>query len=243
MPISPESLYLQLVQLVAEMPELGGRGVHPAETYRWLGRAAQLVNATGNLADSVGIANASESLGNGQRGNESQRINAIIFRALAFAEANSPAATRGGVVAVGETFTALQVIGKVLSEAKQDALIVDAYLDGKVFTDFAPLASIGVAVRLLSDSFYTKSDALIPFASRWTQQYGGTRPLDVRMSVSRALHDRLIIIDGSLVYSVTQSLKDFAGRSPALVQRVDQDLAAMKIGHYAQVWAAAAPVV
>ena len=32
-----------------------------------------------------------------------------------------------------------------------------------------------------------------------------------------ALHDRLILADNSLVWTISQSLKDFAGRSPALV--------------------------
>jgi len=242
MKMDPESLYLQLSQLVAEMPPLGGRGFPTVETYRWLGRATKLVEQSGNAADTIGISHASESLG-GDRGIVSaQKIQAIIFRALAHAEALAPAAARGGVVAVGEGFTAVQVISKVLAEAKQDVLIIDAYMDGKVFTDFAPLATKGVTVRLLSDSFYTKSATVLPYFERWVQQFAQDRPLEVRLSQPRALHDRLILLDRALVYSVTQSLKDFAARSPALVQRIDPDLAAMKVAHYADVWANATHV-
>ena len=242
MPVDPEILYLQLAQLVAEMPEMGGRGMHPPETYRWLGRAAQLVAATGNTADRIGIDSASETLGADYRSGDDRRIAAIVYRALAFAEAQAPAAARGGVVAVGEGFTAVQVISKVLAEAHHDALIIDPYMDGKVFTDFAPLAPAGVLVKLLSDSFSTKAILLMPLVTRWAQQFGSTKPIEVRLSAPRALHDRLIILDGTLVYSVTQSLKDFAGRSPALVQRVDQDLAKLKVDHYNTEWAASSIV-
>jgi hypothetical protein len=137
----------------------------------------------------------------------------------------------------------MKAIREVLSEAKQNVLIVDAYMDAKVLTDFAPLASEGVAIRLLSDSFSTKADALLPAAERWAQQFGSARPLEIRLSTPRALHDRLIVADDrAVVWSLTQSLKDFAGRSPALVQRVDKELAEMKADFYAQTWSAATPI-
>jgi hypothetical protein len=56
------------------------------------------------------------------------------------------------------------------------------------------------------------------------------------------LHDRLIIVDWSQVWTLTQSLKDFAARSPASVIRVDGDLARLKIDAYEQLWTAAQPL-
>lgn len=243
MQTDPESLYLQFTQLIAEMPLLEGRGTHPPETYRWLGRAVQLVRAVGNDFDAINLSAASESLGNGLQMGEHRKISAIAFRALATAEARAPAATRGGFVAVGEGFTAIQVIGKVLSEAKTDVLIVDPYMGAKVFTDFALLAAAKLTVRLLGDDFYTKADLLKPFANRWGQQYGAERPLETRVSAPRALHDRLIILDDSLVYAVTQSFEHFAARSPALVQRIDPDLAKLKVEAYGAIWAGAKSVI
>jgi hypothetical protein len=78
--------------------------------------------------------------------------------------------------------------------------------------------------------------------TRWRQQFGAARPIEVRLSAPRALHDRLIVADGALVWSLTQSLKDFASRSPALVQRVDPDLAKMKLEFYEQVWTVSTPL-
>jgi hypothetical protein len=239
MTIDPEALYLQLGQLVAEMPVLDGTGPITPEINRWLGRAAHLVEATGDTIDLVSIRLASDGLTTVLRERNAQTTAAVVYRALAYAEANAPASARGAFIAVGAGFDAFQAIAKVLSEAKLDVLIVDPYMDPKVLTDFAPLAAERVAVRLLSDSHSTKPEALIPAAGRWAQQFGTMRPLEIRLSAPRALHDRLIIVDGTLVWSLTQSLKDFAIRSPALVQRVDSELAKMKVAFYLQTWGAA----
>jgi hypothetical protein len=95
---------------------------------------------------------------------------------------------------------------------------------------------------LLSDGFYTKRDVLDPAITRWRQQFGAARPLEVRLSAPRALHDRLILVDGANVWSLTQSLKDFASRSPALVQKVDSEIAPMKVTFYDQLWNASGPL-
>lgn len=241
MPIDPESLYLQLGQLVAEMPELDtGYSSVDAETNRWLGRAAYLVQEAGNQADTAILSLAANSLSVTRELN-AQTIKAVVFRALAAAEARAPSAARGGFVAVGAALDALQVVGRLLAEARQDLLIVDAYMDSKVLTDFVPTAATGVSIRLLSDSFYTKPEMLLPAMTRFCQQFAG-RALAVRLTAPRALHDRLIVADGTMVWSLTQSLKHFANRSPALAQKVDSDLAQKKVDFYEQVWAASTPV-
>lgn len=240
--MDPELLYLDLAQLVAEMPELHGRGVHTPETYRWLGRASHLVKEVGNGSDSMSFDRSCNSLGDGLRGNESRTITAIVFRALAQAEANAPTAIRGAVIVAGATFTAIQVVKKVLAEAKTDALIIDPYIDEKLFVDFAPLAASNILLKILTDPFGKPKGWLNSPLARWTQQYGSERRLDVKTTQPRALHDRLIILDSRLVYSVTQSFKDLAVRSPALLQLIDPDLAALKIAHYGDAWKESSPV-
>jgi hypothetical protein len=155
---------------------------------------------------------------------------------------NAPAAAQGAFIAVGGTFDVFQAIGKVLGEASIELLIIDPYMSPKLLTDFAPLAAERVTVRLLSDSAYTRADALEPAVRRWVEQYGEARPLQVRLTPPRLLHDRLILVDGARVWSLTQSLKDFAGRSPASVIRVDGDPARMKLEAYRQMWADAQPL-
>jgi hypothetical protein len=240
--MDPESLYLQLGQLVSEMPQLVYCGISP-EINRWLGRAAQLVHAVDNGADAAIFEIACNNLnGAGMRETYAQTIEAIVFRALAWAEARAPSAARGGFVGVGAALDALQVVSSVLTQARCDLCVVDPYMDSKVFTDFAPTAGPTVAIRLLSDSHYTKPETLRPAMTRWGQQFPD-RPIEVRLTAPRMLHDRLILADGRLGWTLTQSLKDFANRSPALVQKIDPEITAMKVDFYDQAWARATPLV
>ncbi len=121
-------------------------------------------------------------------------------------------------------------------------LIVDPYLDEAVLTEFGGAIPLGVTLRLLSDHANHKP-TLSPAAARWVAaQYGVQRPLAVRLAPEKALHDRVILIDGTNDWLLTQSLKDFAKRSPAEIVRAD-DTAALKIAAYEAIWAAAAVVV
>lgn len=147
MPIDPESLYRQLGQLVAETPENLATGSLTPETFRWLGRAAALVNESGERADKVFFTVASDTLTGSLREQSAHQIVTVLHRALARAELNAPAAVRGAFIPVGATFDVFQVISKVFREAIHDLLIVDAYMDATVLTDFTPLAREQVGTR------------------------------------------------------------------------------------------------
>jgi PLD-like domain len=239
----PESLYLQLGALVAEMPALAGPGPVTAEMNRWLGRAAVLVEQAGDMSDGIALTTAANFLNTVNRQMNAGQIEAVVYRALARAEERAPSAARGAFIGKGAALDALQAVGRALGEARRELLIVDPYVDSTVLTDFAPTATEGVSIKILSDSHTTKAAAIEPAARRWVQQFGTTRPLEVRLSPPRALHDRLIFADGATaVWTLTQSLKDIAGRSPASLIRESADLAQMKLDHYLQVWASATPV-
>jgi hypothetical protein len=77
-------------------------------------------------------------------------------------------------------------------------------------------------------------------AIKWKQQHT-SRALEVRLAASRTLHDRVILVDGSTSWAVTQSLKDFAKRSPAEIIRAD-DTAELKVQAYEAIWRTANPV-
>jgi hypothetical protein len=49
------------------------------------------------------------------------------------------------------------------------------------------------------------------------------------------LHDRVILIDGTAAWTLTQSIKDFAKRSPAEIVRAE-DTASLKIAAYEDIW-------
>lgn len=244
MSMDPEVLYRELGQLVAEMPsDLSGPAPISAKTHQWLGRAASLIAETvgdmdaAGMVDHVSFTSAADHLHGVLQEDNAHLIVTILHRALARAERNAPAAAQGAFIAAGAAFTVFEVIAKILSAAKTDVLVVDAYVGINMFTDFAPLAPEKVRVRLLADSFSTKPETLRPAVARWTQQYGAARPLEVRLTAPRFLHDRLIIVDGAQVWSLTQSLKDIVARSPASVLRVEGEMANQKIYAYEQFWA------
>lgn len=236
MALDPESLYMQLGQLVADIPDLSGTHPITPDMLKWLGRASVLVAQVSDAVDQAMLRLASDNLTGFLRESNAHQITSIVHRALAQAEARVPPGMQGSFIPAGAPFDALRAIAKVLGEAKDDVLVVDPYMDGTVLTDFAPLIREGVAIRLLSDPFSTKPETLKPASERWGKQYGDARPLEVRFTTPRVLHDRLIIVDGHDAWSVTQSLKDFAKRSPASVLRVPSEAAGLKLEAYEKIW-------
>ncbi|MDO3558274.1 hypothetical protein [Ralstonia pseudosolanacearum] len=235
MSLDPESLYVHLGRLVETMPDLTGPGPISAEAHQWLGRAAALVEASGDVADHVTFKVAAQNLESPLRATNAQAIAAIAHRALARAELKAPAAAQGAFIAVGESFSAVAAVSKVLATARQTVLVVDPYADAKALTDFAVLAPEGVQIRILSDAGTVKP-SLKPAAESWAKQYNSARPLEIRLAPARSLHDRMITVDDAQAWTLTQSLKDFAARSPASIVRVDAETAGLKIGAYAAIW-------
>lgn len=241
MTFDAESLYLQLGRLVESMPDLTRPGPLSAETHRWLGRAFALVFQVADPADIGVLTVAINNLDSSIRDLNAHTIISVVHRALALAELEAPATAQGAFIPAGNAFDAFAAVGKVLSGATREVLIVDPYMDEKALTDFAPLASENVTIRLLADENYHKP-TLKPAAVRWTSQYGNARPLEARLASARALHDRLIVVDGQDAWTLTQSLNAFAARSPASIVRVDAETAALKVAAYQDRWKAAKPL-
>lgn len=236
MALDPESLYLQLGQLVADTPDMSGAHPITPDMLKWLGRASVLVAQASDAVDQAMLRLASDNLTGVLRQSNAHQITTIVHRALAQAEARVPPGMQGAFLPVGAAFDVLQALAKVLGEAKDDVLIVDPYMDEKVLTDFARLIRERTSIRLLSDVFYTKPEAVMPAAERWAKQYGDVRPLEVRQTAPRALHDRLIFVDGRIAWSLTQSLKDFANRAHASILRITGELAELKLEAYGKIW-------
>jgi hypothetical protein len=177
------------------------------------------------------------------RGMNAQMIAVIVHYALAKAELNAPVGLRGAFIAAASTFDAFAAVGKVLAMAKAEVLMVDPYADAKVLTDYAVLAKENISVRLLSDTAHCYQATLKPAAQRWKQQFGALRPLEVRLAPAKALHDRLIQVDGSTVWTLGQSFKDLATRShTSLVRIMDAEAAALKIAAFEVLWRTSAPL-
>lgn len=240
MKTDPETIYRQLGRLVEMMPDLTQYPV-PQEVHAWVGRAYALVKEVGNGIDAISFTVATDNLGTTARQLGANQITAIVHRASAIAERMAPTAAAGAFIPVGSSFDAFTALSKLLQTATKDVLIVDPYMDETALTEFGLAVPSGVMLRLLTDQVTHKA-SLQPAAVRWTQQYGVTRPLAVKLAPAKTLHDRAIFIDQMTAWTITQSLKDFAKRSPAEIVRAD-DTAVLKIAAYEALWATANVVV
>ncbi|WP_426050360.1 hypothetical protein [Brevundimonas sp. SL161] len=238
--LTSEAIYHQIGALLASPPDLVAFDANytlPTTTIQWLGRASALVRIAkpvgldyvkfdGHVENLVATMNAKGA---------SRQIILSLHRLLSELELQLPAASQGAFVSPGAQFDAFSAIARILGEAGRDVLIVDPYMDASAVVDFAGLAPEGVSVRLLTDQGSMKP-ALLPAADRWIGQYGTARPLQVRATTPMLLHDRLLIVDGSTAWILTQSLKDFAKRAPATIQRADPEMAAMKVAAFEAAW-------
>jgi hypothetical protein len=241
--LSAEQLYMQLGQLVEQVPAVANSGPLPEETLRWLGRAHALVMQThgAHSFEPIQFNGELQKLNTTERMWAFQNIRTMVYKALAHAEVGAPAAVQGMFLPVGSPFDALAAIGKVLQGASSYARIIDPYLDASALTDFAVLARETVPVQLLADEAHVKP-SLKPAYERWCAQYGASRPAEARLAAPRTLHDRLIEVDGKTVWIVTQSLNGLAARSPGSVTRASTEVAQLKMAFYASAWSAARPL-
>lgn len=237
-PIDPTEALQRLKVLVETEPDLtvvDDDYAFPAESLEWLGQLDAVVSAMKRGSDEMTLRAATSGLLRTQGRRGESEIRAVLYRALAAAELAAPASERGSFIAAGNQLDAYAAISKVLASAHHDLIVVDPYMDGKALSDFLPSAAEGVMLGVLVDEALAKP-SLAPAAEKWSTQFGSDRPLQVRLARARSLHDRLIVVDGREVWSLTQSLKDFANRAHGAVLKVDAETARLKIAAYQEIW-------
>jgi hypothetical protein len=233
----PEDVYRQLEQLIAQMPAL--ESPVSREAKQWLRIVYGLVLSGGHTMQAAAFSMKANLLGShvpdvGAKARH--KLLPILSSVLAMEKVRANA-FQGNFVSASSPFDARAAFSKVLPTANQDIMVIDPYLDEKVLTDFATLVLENVRVRLLAGEEQHKT-ALKPAAARWASQFPSVRPLEVRWAPQGLVHDRLIAIDGSETWSLTQSFNSFAARTPASIQRIEPKVAAVKVKAYENIWAA-----
>lgn len=236
------ALYAQLGRLLQTAPDMSTYAtLDRPEVLQWLGRAASLVDEVQATAyDLVSLTTAINNLQSVAWKRSVTEIFTIIYRAQAKCETRLPPGSGGAFIPVGNAFDAFSALSKILQSAKTDVMIVDPYMDETALTEFGLTVPIGISLRLMTDEAAYKP-SLVPAATKWVTQHGADRPVSVRLAAAKSLHDRAIFIDGVSAWSLTQSLKDFAKRSPAEIVRAD-DTASLKIAAYEQLWSSSKPL-
>jgi hypothetical protein len=243
--MNPDELYHRLGRIVEQAPQLPESGALSLEFMKWAGQVVALIKEVGgDLTLSTRAQNAANGLHSSaldvlDRNTRYQRFLMVLYEALAIAELKAPSSAQGTFIPVGGDHDAFVAIGKILDKAKADVFVVDPYMDAEII-GFMSLAPERVPIRLLCDSFKIQPN-LVPAASNWNTQYP-KRHVEVRQSTPRMLHDRAIFVDKTIAWTVTQSFKDIAKRSPAEIVR-SNDMANLKITAYEQIWNSSKAVV
>jgi hypothetical protein len=155
--MSPEALYMQLGQLIAEMPNFVISRQLTPDKQLWLGRAVALIEAGGSTLDAIELMDAAKRLdGPTTEYGATTQIELPSSSIVRSRELNSkrPRPHKAPLFRPGMCSTRLRVVGEILGEAEGDVLIVDRYANNKVLTDFAVLAPDNVTMRLLTTEQY-----------------------------------------------------------------------------------------
>jgi hypothetical protein len=236
----PENLYRQAKAHIERMPDFSKSDNH-RERIDWGAKALAIAQEFGDVTLSLNVSNNVRLLADKSWGaNAGVETYAALKTIVERLELRLPASLSGAFIAAGSVFDAHAAFSKVVSGAKSDVLLIDPYMDEKALTEFGESVPQGITYRLLADQAFVKP-SLAPAARKWKQQHGTSRPLEVRLANPKALHDRLIIVDQTNPWTVTQSLNQIAVRSHAEFV-LALETADLKIPAYAEIWTNAAPM-
>lgn len=238
MPIEPDRLYFEIGYLLNEMPDMQTTAWQLEEGQRWFGRASALIEQAGNATEAIAFNMAVDSLHSQLLfPGAVQKINSILYRALARAEMAASSEARAAFIPVGEGFTAFAAISKIVREAQRTVMFVDPYAEANLMTEFAVLVPEAVLTLVLADAG-AKKPTLAPAVRYWKEQYRAARPLEARLAPERSLHDRLIIVDDQVAWSIGQSFNALAARAPTSILRIDPETALLKLEAHLKIWEA-----
>ena len=238
--LTPETFYLELGRLIADIPELAS-GPITADVQRCLARANALVKSSGSLTDALQLKVASENLDGPLRVRNAENITNILHRMFVKAEANVPREVRGSVLLIGGNLDAYRAIGRLLVTASSDVLLVEPDAGGKFIADYAILTTERITVRLLADEAQYRP-SLIRGVQQWQQRFGDTRNLMVRVASANLLHERLILLDGGRAWVLGAPFSLLVKRTHTTLIRMRPEEEARKIAMYAEIWEEAKPL-
>jgi len=137
----------------------------------------------------------------------------------------------------GEVFAGNRAARGIFTSAKKSLDLVDAYIGPEVF-DMLEVTDPAVRIRIIGEQNSQPPKKVIPSAATkqafhlFNREYGNR--VEFR-TLTNTLHDRFIIIDGTVALSVGHSIKDL-GKKQSLINAVDPVSA---IRDFEQLWRSA----
>ncbi len=202
--------------------------------FEWLGKTHALL-LRWNQTEANMFKLASDFLGTKltREGNVVQLIG-ILHRALADLHLNTPSKP-GQVFGPGAVYDFFKALKDVLSTATQAVMVVDPYLDDQVFETYISGIRPAIDVKLLSAKTGDQFKAAL---DRYEAQHSHT----IHFRKSKAIHDRVVIIDGRSCWVLGQSINNAAKSKPTYIAPLSLDTAGEKIRIYQGIWDESEPV-
>jgi hypothetical protein len=138
-----------------------------------------------------------------------------------------------GVYEPGDEYAFYRDLTSLIQTAVRDVLIVDAYLDQKVFNLYVSKVPTGTPARILSKRIGNNVETV-------ARMYVKSRPLELRSSAD--IHDRAVFLD-QRGWVIGQSIKDAASQKPTYMIELNEPLLTPSSDAYNRIWAAATVVI
>lgn len=115
----------------------------------------------------------------------------------------------------GEQFSAITALGEIVSNAIDEIILIDSYIDEKTLHFFSnKKANIKLKILTLSKS---NNDRLKLFIDAFNSEYQ-----NLEVQSSNAFHDRFLIIDQQFYYHIGASIKD-VGKKTFMFTSIEED--------------------
>lgn len=232
-----DELYMKIGHLIETAPDLKNL-IPTSEEQLWLARVRAVIESSKDTSNILDLRIAMSQMANTHptlKAEARSKIIQCLFNILAIVEEGVSPSSRGAFIPVGVPFDSLKFIRTVSQSASLEVWFVDPYADGTLLERFAVLANERIRLRVLTDVDSHKPD-LGPSAISWIAQYGDQRPLEVRTTKPKAIHDRLIVVDQKTAWIVGQSFKDLGKKAPTAISRLDTETGNLKIAAHLDIW-------
>lgn len=223
-------LIARLKALRGKLPPVGNLNLQSPELQKMLGEAEALVGMW-SMMDAVAINIKTQFLHITTEVNYLQVIN-VIEKVLYELEIQYPEENKKQVYAAGEAYDFYNDFRSEVLRAKSSIFLIDPYANEEVFNLYVERLPKSVSCRVLLGKIDNNLRTVIGKLG-----LSATRSVEVRQS--KAIHDRVVFIDGMKCWIMGQSIKDAAKRKPTYLVELPEDLAPEKLSYYESIWSSA----
>jgi hypothetical protein len=225
------AILAELKALANDVPDFASYEPTSRAHLAWIGRTHALI-ARWDRLEAIGFSSAADFLPfQITRANNVAKMLGILHRAIADLELQVPALPNQAF-GPGAVYDFLKSLRDLLGSATTSVFVVDPYLDEGIFDAYLSVVPAQVAVRLLTREY---AAALKPAVQKFIAQ----KKMTVEVRISKAIHDRVVFIDGRSCWVLGASIKDAAKAKPTYLAPLAADAVSLKLADYEQIWSSA----